>query len=109
MGNCNGLPCGGYTGSFLNVTNLPINCGHEQSCSGCLEIVKSECIKYTGVNLTNLGINQNDTLNDILVKLNAVKSVQDTKDTNLLTAINSLNTRLNTLAGGIAHPIYTIL
>lgn len=105
--NCNGLPCGGYSGSYLNTTNIPVDCVHPQTCNGCLDIIKSECIRYTGSNLSALGINQNDTLSAILVKLDALKTIQDTKNTNLLIAINSLNTRLNTSTGGSYAP-YTL-
>lgn len=108
MSNCNGLPCGGYTGSYLNVTNLPVNCGHEQSCSGCIDIVKTECIKYTDVNLVHLGVSKDSNLNEILVRLNTIKGVQDAKNAALLAAINNLNTRLNTLTGGVPFPPYTI-
>lgn len=107
INNCDGLPCGGYTGSYLNTTTLPINCGHTQACNGCLDIIKSECIRYTGPSLPALGIDQNDTLSIILSKLNSLKTIQDTKNSNLLAAINNLNTRLNASTGS-SHAPYTL-
>ena len=47
-------------------------CPPEDSCDACKEITKSQCVKYTGNNLTSLGIVKGDTLNDILIKLNII-------------------------------------
>ncbi len=47
-------------------------CPPEDTCDACKEITKSQCIKYTGNNLTSLGIVKGDTLNDILIKLNII-------------------------------------
>lgn len=118
MSNCLGLPCGGftnnssypYTGNYLGFSpSISNNCGHQQACNGCLEVIKSECIKYTGSNIVGIGVNQNDTLSEILVKLNTLKSIQDAKNTNLLSAINDINTRINTIAGGTPHAPYTLI
>jgi hypothetical protein len=90
-------------------------CGHQQACNGCLDIIKSGCIIYTGSNLTNTGINQNDTLSAILVKLDALQATQNTINTNLLAAINDLNDRVNALetdagiVGGGVHVPYTMI
>ncbi len=47
-------------------------CPPEDTCDACKEITKSQCVKYTGNNLTSLGIVKGDTLNDILIKLNII-------------------------------------
>ncbi len=115
---CNGNSQGFYgtngSGNWNNPGNSP-SCGHPQACDDCLDIIKGQCVRYTGANLGNTGINQNDTLNLILQKIDAVFAVQNTKNTNLLAAINDLNTRTNALEtdagipGGGSHPPYTLL
>ena len=47
-------------------------CPPEDTCDACKEITKSQCIKYTGEDLTTLGIENGDTLNEILIKLNLI-------------------------------------
>jgi len=102
-----------YGTNMWNVNgNQPGNqysCGHQQACNGCIDIIKDICTLYLGANLVNTGINTNDDLRVIFQKLDAIKAIQDTKNTNLLAAINDLNTRVNTLAGGTPHPPYTLL
>src|SRR5688572_5280726 len=75
-------------------------CGHQQACNDCLDIIKGICVWYTGTNLTNTGINQNDTLNLVLQKLDALWAIQNTKNTNILAALNDINDRLNALEVG---------
>ncbi len=84
------------------------NCGHPQACQGCLDIIKCECIIYTGSNLTSTGINKYDDLCTILTKLDAIKAIQDTKNTNILAALNDINDRLNVLEDA-SHAPYTLL
>jgi hypothetical protein len=111
-----------YGTNMWNINgNTPGNqysCGHQQACNGCIDTPKSVCVIYAGqgaVNLVNTGINVNDTLTTILQKLDAIKAIQDTKNTNLLAAINDLNTRVNALEtdagipGGGSHTPYTLL
>lgn len=108
-----------YGTNMWNINgNQPGNqysCGHQQACNGCIDVVKGICVLYTGTNLVNTGINQNDDLNTILAKLDAIKALQDTKNTNLLAAINDLNARVNALEtaegipGGGSHPPYTLI
>ncbi len=102
-----------YGTNMWNVNgNQPSNstsCNHQQACNGCIDIVKGLCVLYTGTNLTSLGINQNDDLNTIFSKLNALKVIQDTKNTNILAALNDVNTRLNALESGADHIPYTLL
>ncbi len=111
--SCNSGNQGIYGTNMWNVNgNQPGNqysCGHQQACNGCLDIIKDLCVLYQGANLVNTGINTNDDLRVILQKLDAIKAIQDTKNNNLLAAINDLNTRVNTLAGGTPHPPYTLL
>lgn len=47
-------------------------CPPEDSCEACKEITKSQCIKYTGEDLTTLGVENGDTLSQILIKLEAI-------------------------------------
>ena len=47
-------------------------CPPEDTCDACKEITKSQCIKYTGEDLTTLGIENGDTLSQILIKLEAI-------------------------------------
>ena len=46
-------------------------CPPTDTCEACKEIIKSQCIKYTGEDLASLGIDKGDTLSQILVKLEA--------------------------------------
>lgn len=108
-----------YGTNMWNVNgNLPGNnpsCSHQQACNGCIDIVKDICVLYQGGNLVNTGINNNDTLRTILAKLDALFAIQATKNTNILAALNDLNTRTNALEtaeaipGGGSHPPYTLL
>lgn len=74
----------------------------------CKKSIPSLCVKYNGPNLPNIGVNTDDTLNDILNKLDNIKMIQDLKNTNILAALNDINTRINTITGG-SHPPYTLL
>jgi hypothetical protein len=47
-------------------------CPPEHTCDSCKEITKSQCIKYTGEDLTTLGVENGDTLSQILIKLEAI-------------------------------------
>lgn len=47
-------------------------CPPEDTCDACKEITKSQCIKYTGEDLTTLGVENGDTLSQILIKLEAI-------------------------------------
>lgn len=118
MCNCNFSPCGCnsysqiYGTNFWNgnhqSSNISSNCGHPQACNGCLDIIKSECVQYTGSNLGNLLIDKYDDLSTILPILDEAYRVQQIKNTNILTALNDINTRLNALEGGPDHAPYTI-
>lgn len=103
---------GVYATNMWNINgNLPggsITCDHQQACNECIDIIKGVCMMYTGANLTSLGISQYDDLDTILIKLNAVKVVQDTKNANILIALNDINTRLNIITGN-AHSVYNLL
>jgi len=48
------------------------DCPDNSICEACKEIVKSQCIKYTGEDLLALNIKKGDDLNQILQKLNLV-------------------------------------
>lgn len=115
---CNNCGCSGnrhqsiYGTNMWNVNgNQPGNqysCGHQQACNGCIDVIKGICVLYTGPNLTSTGINQNDDMNTILAKLNAIKTIQDTKNANILAALNDINDRINVIDSG-THPPYTLL
>lgn len=117
--SCNSQNQGIYGTNMWNVNgNNPGNstgCGHQQACNGCLDTPKGACVIYNGSNLVNTGINQNDTLNTILAKLDALFAIQATKNSNILAALNNLNTRVNALEtaasipGGGSHAPYTLL
>ena len=47
-------------------------CPPEDTCDAWKEITKSQCIKYTGEDLTTLGVENGDTLSQILIKLEAI-------------------------------------
>lgn len=107
--NCNGCynPNPTYTQNWFSTGNLP--------CDECSPIVvcqrkqPSQCVVYNGPTLVNLNVTMGvDTLNDILLKLDSIKALQDTKNINILAALNDINTRLNTLEGG-THVPYTLL
>ena len=46
-------------------------CPPDDSCNGCVDIIKSRCIKYTGTDLDALNIKTGDSLDSILIKLNS--------------------------------------
>jgi hypothetical protein len=103
--------CGGQSVYDINTPNetpTQESCSHQSPCNGCVDIHKGECTQYTGSNLTNTGINKFDTLNTILQKLDAIKAIQDTKNANILSALNDINARLNILEGG-SHAPYTLI
>lgn len=112
-GNCG---CTGKSGIYgTNMWNINGNqpgnqysCGHQQACNGCIDVIKGICLLYTGTNLTNTGINQNDDFNTVIAKLDAIKAIQDTKNANILIALNDINDRLNALEIGVDHPPYTL-
>ena len=47
-------------------------CPDDSTCDACKEIIKSQCIKYTGDDLASLGVDKGDTLNEILIKLDII-------------------------------------
>jgi len=47
-------------------------CPDDNTCDACKEIIKSQCIKYTGEDLSSLGVDNGDTLNEILIKLDLI-------------------------------------
>lgn len=102
--NCNNVVYASYT----NNTSISSNCGHQQACNSCIDIIKSECIVYTGSNLTNLLVDRNDTLSEILAQLDSNKQAQDLKNTAILAALNDINDRLNVLEDA-DHPPYTLV
>lgn len=110
---CNSSSQGIYGTNMWNVNgNQPGNnysCNKPQACNGCIDIIKGQCLLYTGTNLTSTGIDQNDDFNTIIAKLDAIKAIQDTKNNNILAALNDINDRLNDLEGGTPHPPYTLL
>ncbi len=101
-----------YGTNMWNINgNQPGNqpgCGHQQACNGCVDVIKGICVLYTGSNLTNTGINQNDTLNTALAKLDALFAIQATKNNNILAALNDINSRINVIDSG-SHAPYTLL
>lgn len=46
-------------------------CPDDSTCDACKEIIKSQCIKYTGEDLDCLQIKNGNSLNQILIKLNS--------------------------------------
>lgn len=61
---------------MINCKSITIsNCPDDSTCEACKDIVKSQCIKYTGVDLTSIGIDNGDNLSEILIKLNSI--IQD--------------------------------
>lgn len=108
--------CGGNTGMYsTNMWNVNGNqpgnqgsCHRPQNCDGCTDTFKATCILYNGPNRVNTGINKNDNLDLIIQKLDALQEVQALKNTNILLALNDINTRLNTITGG-SHDPYSLL
>lgn len=112
-GNCGCNSTSGMYGTNMwNVNgNTPGNqtsCGHQQACNGCIDVVKGICLLYTGVNKANTGINRNDDFDTVVAKLDAIKAIQDTKNANILAALNDINARINVIDSG-THAPYTLL
>lgn len=103
---------GSYVTNIWNPnSNQPGNmysCTPQRPCNGCINIIKGECVLYTGTNLTNLGIATNDDFNTVLAKLDEIKRIQDLKNANILLALNDLNDRLVT-ESGIDHDPYVLI
>lgn len=119
---CNNSNQGIYGTNMWNVNgNQPGNqysCSQQQACNGCIDVIKGICVLYTGTNLINTGINQNDDLNTIMGKIDAFKAILDTRSTTqdstqaitnrtILSILNDINNRLVALEG-VAHIPYTL-
>jgi len=48
------------------------NCPPNDNCDGCVDIIKSQCIKYQGDNISCVGIDKGDNLEEIIVQLSSV-------------------------------------
>lgn len=117
--NCQNMPCTCYGGYYQSVygtnmwninsqnANLPnTNCGHQQECSGCIDIYKGECVLYTDPqDLTNIGVPKNTTLNQALKNINSIQSLQDSVSANIIAALNDINQRIIAITG-IPHANY---
>lgn len=106
--SCSQSDTGIYGANTQSTTTTNTSCGHQQSCQGCVDVYDGKCTRYTGANMVSTGINNNDDLNIIIEKLDAIKSIQDTKNANILAALNDINDRLNILESG-DHAPYTLL
>ena len=118
--SCGNNPCQcnnpTYTYNWYNTANYP--CNPCSTTTICKKKVPAKCVEYRGPNLTLLSLTTNvdveliistmvsflGTLQDTVAN-NLI--LQNTKNANILAALNDINTRLNVLEGGI-HPPYTI-
>ena len=118
--SCGNNPCQcvnpGYAYNWYNTENYP--CNPCTTTVVCKKKVPAECVFYAGPALTPLGLTTNIDVELILSTLSTmVDTLQDAistnliaqnvKNTNILTALNDINTRLNTITGG-AHAPYVI-
>lgn len=83
---------GVYGTNMWNVNSSTTSscCAPTSPCNGCADILKGVCVLYTGSDLVNLGINKNDDINTVLVKIDAAKKAIDDK-------IAVINSRLDAL------------
>lgn len=94
---------------WYNIDNYPCN-----PCSTtpvCKKKVPAFCTYYQGPNLTYIGlttdINVELILTTIVNTIQVSKAEQDTKNANILAALNDINSRIVSITGE-AHPAYTI-
>lgn len=58
---------------MANCNSITIStCPPDDTCEACKEIIKSQCIKYTGDDLIGIGVENGDNLSQILVKLETI-------------------------------------
>ena len=119
---CNNYPCSCanntpvYEYNWFNISSYPCN-----PCSNtpvCKKKIPAICTFYNGINLTEIGLTTNVNIEVIIAAISATlgtltdtvatnKISQDTKNTNILAALNDINSRLNTIEGA-THPPYVI-
>lgn len=98
-----------YSYNWNTISNYPCN-----PCSQtdvCLKTVPAKCVIYNGPTLANLNLtapqNVQLILSTIDIAIGAINSANALKFTNILTALNDINTRLNVLESG-SHAPYVI-
>ena len=78
-------------------------CPDDSTCDACKEIIKSQCIKYIGNDLTCLGIEKGDNLNQILTILNNNLCVEVSGNGFCPTPQAALRLEKSGITGGIVY------
>lgn len=106
-----------YSFNWQNTDGYP--CNPCSTVDTCLKKIPAKCTIYKGPNLANIGLANDISVELILSVMDVAignlktqatldKADQAVKNANILAALNSINTRLNTLAGGTPHAPYII-
>lgn len=101
-----------YSYNWYNTENLP--CDPCSTTPVCKKKIPAKCTFYQSATLVNLNLPTGTNIEAIIQVidsaigvLKAFQATQTTKNTNILTALNDINDRLNVLEGG-SHAAYTI-
>lgn len=119
--NCGYNPCScsivNYSFNWQNTDGYP--CNPCSTTDYCIKKIPAKCTIYKGPNLANIGLGSDISVELILSVMDIAignaaiaaaldKANQTIKNANILLALNDINTRLNTLAGGTPHVPYII-
>lgn len=103
---CN-CPNVSYNSNWFNTTN----CAPCSSTEVCKKAIPAKCTFYKGSNLTNLGLLTNVNIELVLFTIDqlfgSLSGETIITKSNILTALNDINDRLNVLEGA-SHPPYVI-
>lgn len=110
--NCGSNPCNcnqTYSYNWYNTEGYPCNpCSTTEVCK---KKIPAKCTIYKGPALNGIGLTTDLNIELILATISAVinqnNTSQATKNTNILSALNDINDRLNILESG-SHAAYTI-
>ena len=118
--NCGYNPCHCSNTTYPNNWfTVPLqSCDPCDTTDVCKRTFPAKCTIYNGPNLTGFSLTTNINIELILATASTLlSSLQQTiednqveqgvKNTNILTALNDINTRINSITGG-SHPAYTI-
>lgn len=108
--NCGFNPCTcnnqNYSYNWYTIENY--NCNPCSSNNVCKKRIPAFCTYYKGPNLDALNLTTDVNIELVLANVNIALKQSQAKIEQLLTHINHLNTRLNTLETGTDVPPYVI-
>lgn len=93
-----------YNFNWYTIDNY--NCNPCSNTNVCKKKIPAFCTYYNGPNLDGIGLTTDINIELVLANVNIALKNYQSKIDQLLGFVNSLNTRLNTLAGGTPVPPY---